>query len=373
MSALADYRQLYDAGERALRVGSGEEARGLFEQATAAAANDAEAAEALCQLGRALATLGRHAEADAALAQALERAGDSQPALARARLQLGVVRWMRGDLKAAREYLEQAVADCRRLGLVRDHAAALGNLGSVLFTVGEYRGAMDAFRQCITLHESLSDLARVAINCNNLGECYLELGAYGQAREHFQRCLNLAGLLDSPALAIDATRNLGRVQALDGELDLAPQTIGESIALAERYLREYLRTQALATLAEVRRQRGELDAAEAIGQELVASGDAAAQRAEALLVLGRCALARGDGQQALALLEQGLLEAEASFRKIVILHFHAALAGIVDQPAIAQVHQRIALELVEQIGDSLDDRDLQQSFRASPLVAALLA
>jgi tetratricopeptide (TPR) repeat protein len=190
----------------------------------------------------------------------------------------------------------------------------LGNLAIVLLLMGDYQRTIDAFGELITLGESFNDLFGVSIGASNLGECYIDLGALDHAEAMCRRALDLAQQINAPPLKPDPLRNLARIQLersdFDGALDLARQ----ALALTDEYQRENLRRQALVTL------------------------------------------------------EQSLLDAQASFYTILILRYHAALAQVVDHPAIAQVHRRIAVELTEQLADSLTDKTLQQTFRNSSLV-----
>jgi tetratricopeptide (TPR) repeat protein len=224
---------------------------------------------------------------------------------------MGVLCWLKGEMQTARGFLEEAERECRRLGLVRDRASALGNLGSLLFEIGDYAEAIPAIRQTIELQESLNDLSRVAINCGNLAECYLNLGALEPAEVLIQRAYSLATLIDAPALTIEPERLLGLIHAARGETDEALEHITTARQLAEHYQRGYLRDQALLSLAEALLQRGEIDQTEATVAELLARPEGEEHyRAAARLILGRCMLARGDSRQALVILEQGLLDAQ---------------------------------------------------------------
>jgi tetratricopeptide (TPR) repeat protein len=256
---------------------------------------------------------------------------------------------------------------------VHDRSIALGNLGAVALGLGDYEHAIRAFEETIELQESLNDLRRVIINLGNLGECYVDLGAGEQGRARLERALTLADLIDAPILTAEALRNLSRIEAEEGRLDEALAQAQRACELSAAYHRTDLHSQALYTLGEIRLLRKEMDEAEQVGRALLTeAGTVNTHAASARLILGRCALARRDSQ-ALPMLEEGLLEAQASFSKILILRFHAALSQVVDHPAIAQVHRRIALELTAQLTESLQDKTLRQAFRRSALVRTLSA
>jgi len=366
------YQAELEAGKQAARTGLTEEGRVHLERAVSLAHDDAEAAEALARLGRVYAMLGNYPEAERVLREALQRAANSPAAMAEARLQMGTVRWLQGEMKTARAFLEQAQADFKRLGLARERASTLTNLGLVLKNMGEYQRAIDAFEESRQLGEALEDWPGMIINGNNLGECLCDLGALPRAEALFRRCLDLAVERDLPAVSIDTRRNLGRLLGETGALDEARRHIEQAIEMARQFQRPYLHAQALASLAEVWLAQGDATRAHALAEELLAlAGNAANYRARGRLILGRCALARGDGTQALVTLQEGLLDAQAAYSEMLILRFHAALSQVVDHPAIAQVHRRIAHELAEQIADGLADKALRQIFRASALFRSI--
>jgi thioredoxin-like negative regulator of GroEL len=158
-----------------------------------------------------------------------------------------------------------------------------------------------------------------------------------------------------------------------GELDRGLEIIEQSLTTAQTFHRMETELQCLASLGETYLTRGECDRAEQVARQLVeASANVANRLAAARLTLGRCWLARNDALQALAILEAGLIDAQASYSKMMILRLHAALSQVVSHPAIAQVHRRIAAELVQQIADSLDDKALRNIFLQSPLAHQVL-
>lgn len=368
METATTYRAALDAGKAALTSGTMETARQHLEQALALASGDVEAADALSLLGRALGSLGRYDEAERALRDALRRAAGHPDALARAQQHMGTVRWMQGDVKLARGFLEDAGAGFKRLGMTRERVSALTNLGIVLYVEGEYQRAIDALRESTELAESIGDLRNVAVDFSNLGECYFDLGAAEEAQEYYRRALGFVELLDMPVLSIDMLRNLSRAQAQAGECAQALRSLERALALADQYQRKYLRLAVLTSAAEVRLVCGQAAEAEHLAQDVLAEvGDVPTQRAEARLVLGRCYLAQGDGTRALATLQEGLLDGQKGLYKMLLLRYHAALSQVVGHPAIAQVHRRIAHEFAEQIADSLADKALQATFRGSAL------
>lgn len=368
-----NFRTLIQAGTTAVRQGDIHEALGLFQQAAALAGDDGQAAEAGCMIGRCYGHLGQYGEAETALRNALQLAAPFPAVFAQAKVQMGVVRWQAGQLDEARIYLEEAESAFKRLGDTRNQANALGNLGMVLHSLGRYQLAIDAMRRALELCESLNNLALVAIQCGNLGECYRDLGDAARAQDLHQRAITLAELLGSEGLQADAWHNLGMDLAALGELDAAVEAIERSMAIAQTYHHLDNYVQSLGALAQVRLQRGEYDEARRLATQLIeTAADVALRRAIGQLVIGRCQIACGDAAQGIATLDQGLLDAQQSFSQMLVLRFHAALAGAVTHPGLTEIHRAIARDAARAIADDLTDKSLREVFLASPLVRPLM-
>lgn len=366
------YASELEAGVAAVRVSAMEDARAHFAAACRLAPDDVAAAEALSHLGRVCGTLGNYQEAERALREAMQRAVNSPETLARVRVNLGTVRWMRGDARAARMFLEQAAAEFARLDAPGERVRALSNLAIVLMAMGAYEAAIGALQESIEIHTRLDDMRGVSIDLNNLGECYAQLGAADRARPMFERALALAEEYGFPQFTVDPLRNLGLLYAQAGDLDRGVAAVELGLARAGQYQRQYLRTQALASLAAVRLLRGELAEARAAAEKLTAlPGASPADRAEARLALGRCELVQGDGTRALVTLQEGLPEAQASGSVMLILRYHVALSQIRDHPTVARMHARLGRETAERLAAGLADPELQRAFRESAVVRAL--
>lgn len=370
-----EYQSVMDQGYQTRDEGDATLALQFFQRAVTLALDDGEKADAVSMVGRCYGTIGDFGSAEAALTEALRLAANLPPVLARVKVQVGTVRWQQGQLDAAKQFLAQSAAELRRLGGDQStRLRALGNLGLVLHTRGEYQEAIAALKTALEVAESLNNWFSVSIQLNNMGEAYQDLGDLAKARELHERALNVArerGL--GEGAQIDLLRNLGvDLLGLD-EFDRGLDIIQQSLAMARTFHRMETELQCLASLGEAYLICGECDKAEQVARQLVeASANVANRLAGARLILGRCWLARNDTLQALTILEAGLIDAQASYSKMMILRLHAALSQVVSHPAIAQVHRRIAAELVQQIADSLDDRALRNTFLQSPLARSVL-
>ncbi len=370
-----EYQSAMQQGYRARDEGDVAQALEFFQQAVTLASNDEEKADALGMVGRCYGTMGDFGAAETTLTEAMRLAANRPAALARARLQLGTVRWQQGQLDAAKQFLSQAAAELRRLGGDQTtRLRALGNLGLVLHARGEYQEAIATLKTALEVAESMGNWFSVTIQLNNMGEAYQDLGDLHKARELHERALNVARehALGEGA-QIDILRNLGMDLLGLGEVERGLQVIQQSLDMARTYHRLEIELQCLASLGEAHLACGKCDEAEQVARHLLEVSAGVPNRlASARLILGRCWLARGDAQQALTVLEAGLMDAQASYSKMMILRLHAALSQVATHPAIAGVHRRIAAELIQQIAESLDDKALRTIFLQSPLARAVL-
>jgi len=367
-----EYARTLEQGIAALRQGDSIEAQALLQRAVDLGLDNAQVAEALAMLGRAHGTAGQYERAEEALHEALRRSMGLPGVHARAKIQLGIVRYQTGQVDAARYFLEEAEQELKRQGDQQNRSIALGNLGMILVMRGEYQQAIDALRTSIELCEALNDLIGVSIQLSNLGEAYLDLGDPAGAQELVERAIRLADLLGSDSMQVNTQRNLGMDLAAQGRLAEGRAIVERALQLATTYHQADAARQCQASLAEVQYLQGEYEAALATAEALQeASGESSVRRAQARLIIGRCQAARRQPQRALLTLEAGLVDAQVSTSKMLVLRLHAALAQIGTHPAIAQVHRRIGAQLATQIATSLEDQDLRTKFERSALYRLL--
>jgi DNA-binding NtrC family response regulator/tetratricopeptide (TPR) repeat protein len=177
---------------------------------------------------------------------------------------LGVAHLLRRDLEAAEEACKKAVEVAVRASDTRDRAIATENLAVIAHLARDYRRALGSYHHAIALLKRLGNrpmLARVAIN---LGELYLSLGDRAQARSLSELAAHVLG--DAPP----------------------PPREAELLLLRGRVLRGAGSSEAA---------RHALERASSIFASL---GDA--RSVDALLELGRLALADGDVSEAQRLL-----------------------------------------------------------------------
>ena len=118
-----------------------------------------------------------------------ERLGDRVSA-AHANGNLGLVHWRRGDLDKARQYMLRSLATHRELGMVRDVALDLGNLGNLLIN-DDPAGARSAFEESLEMHRGIDNRPGQALMHLNLASVNLVSGTAPEAWEHANRSVTL--------------------------------------------------------------------------------------------------------------------------------------------------------------------------------------
>ena len=228
LSCSADAAILQAEGEAALLLGRPTEAEASFRQAISAlAAHPLEAAVARVQLGNLLRVAGRHADALAALEEALRvlddiRAHEAQPTGPEAQ---DLIRWrgaalghrsatlaLLGRLEEATAAAEQAAALlCDR---PRIRAIVLNTLGIVHLRAHRPAASLACFEEAITLQRRWPDRRTLALLLINRGALYLELGRLGEAEGPLLEAMEIAQQIGDRRLEATSRADLG-IAALD--------------------------------------------------------------------------------------------------------------------------------------------------------------
>jgi hypothetical protein len=70
--------------------------------------------------------------------------------------------------------------------------------------------------------------------------------------------------------------------------------------------------------------------------------------------------------------QQGLFLAHEANRRMLLWQLHGALSRISNNPALKDVHNRIAAEVIQQIAFPIEDENLKQTFLNAPAVRDVL-
>ncbi|MGH2869315.1 MAG: ATP-binding protein, partial [Solirubrobacteraceae bacterium] len=235
---------LADAGERALSLALGAEARHAFDRAAELADDDPQRAGLLHRAGQAARLNGEYDAAHERLAAAVElfeTLGDSAAA-ARSSVVIGQTLYAQDRLTEAIEVVSQAVA---ALPEGRpETAAALAALAQLLGQAGDFDGALQASDQALTIGEPLREWETVVRALQALS--YVR-GRHGRVEESMalsERALKLALEHDLTVEALRTYNNLGDNHLQDERYAEAREWAETGVALAkargDRFFEELL-------------------------------------------------------------------------------------------------------------------------------------
>jgi predicted ATPase len=178
--ALGEYAASYAAAERALQICDTLE--------------DLQVARAREVAGSALSALGRGAEGETLLREALGAARRLGNSGLEALLlgDLGTARSRRGDIDGARSFYAEALAHYMPLGLERPAASIAGHLAEVEFAAGDAAAALQRAEEARVGHEATHNRRSVANDLCNMAAYLVALDCFDDARSHASRALAAA-------------------------------------------------------------------------------------------------------------------------------------------------------------------------------------
>lgn len=130
---------------------------------------------------------------------------------AQALVTAGFLAFHQGDLEAAREHSDAALALSRAAGDPRAEVDALFNLGGVAFYQNDYAAAGARFIDCLERYRALGALPAMALALKNLGLVAKDQGQYALAITYFSESIALAQQLADRRGVAQGLFNLGVV------------------------------------------------------------------------------------------------------------------------------------------------------------------
>jgi tetratricopeptide (TPR) repeat protein len=104
----------------------------------------------------------------------------------------------------------------RALGMARQEARALNNMGMVFSALGEYEEALAHYKSALKLDQALGDRSHIAQKLGNIGQCYSDLGDVDRAESYLGKALKLAEQTGDLAAAAEAAVSLGQAKLQRG-------------------------------------------------------------------------------------------------------------------------------------------------------------
>ena len=244
---------------------------------------------------------------DAAIGAALQ-SGD-RLSHANALHDLGDVRWLMGEYRAAAGDLEQALGIYRDLGDRLGQAYALRHLGAVRRATGDYPAAARALEQALGISRDLGNRFGQAWALLYLGAVRRATGDYPAAARDLEQALGISRDLGDRFGQAWALLYLGVVRRATGKYPAAVEDLEQALGILRDLGHRGGEAEALNEMGTLHRVTGDLAQAEGCHRQalnLARQIGSSCDEAHALAGLGRCTLAAGQATQAVALLRQAL-------------------------------------------------------------------
>ena len=290
---------------------------------------------------------------------------------------LGILARRLGNTERSINHLTQALAAFRQLGDAREQGRALTSLGISHMARGEFQQALSALHDSRKIFESLNDRWRLVLTLNSIGECHQALYDMDVAFQYHEEAVRLGYEYSTKVIYPELHRNIGVDLVTIGRIDEGLVYLNQALKEARHLEKQEQEALILYNLATSYLQQNSLAEAEIAIGDLMALGDALdADRYRALASFSRGELlyAQGNHAEATNALQMATLAAQTALDRGILWKLHAAIAHIVDNPAIATVHTQIAADFIRQTAEPLRDKKLKSCFlNAAPVVAVLVS
>jgi len=282
--------------------------------------------------------------------------------------------WKLGHTDDALKLAQSALAILEKSGELEQQAATHVTLAAANHSSGQFYRAIQHLRRAALIVEQLGRQFELAIIYSNLGETYAELYAMDKALEAHQKAIALVGLERAHP---DLIRNLGVDLVAVGRQQEGSEHLQLALERARAIKDPDLVAQVLYSLADMERQTGDLDQAEARGKEILdiaTKSDSLRHTIRAWMLLGAVAQQRGDQSRAQSLFNECSMAAQRTADRHTIWRTHAALHLLFQEsmPQMADIHRRIAAEMMTNILNSIEDPALRETFRNAEPVQSVL-
>jgi tetratricopeptide (TPR) repeat protein len=292
--------------------------------------------------------------------QAARHLGD-RPGEANALHELGVVRRLSGNYRAAAEALGAALGIYQNLNDQLGQANALHELGAIRCYTGDYSGAAEALGAALGIYQNLNDRLGQANALNQMAVGQYLTGDYQGAVETLGEALGICRSSDQKLGQAHALRQLGVVQRQTGDYSGAAEALGAALSIYRDIDDRLGQANALNELGMVRRQTGDYRAAaEVLEVALAICGVLGYRRGQAnvLIDLGAVRRQTGDYSGAAEALGAALsIYRDISDRggEVEVLNETGALHRVHGDLDQAQGYHRQALHLAGEIGSLWDE------------------
>ncbi len=280
---------------------------------------------------------------------------------------------------ATNDYLK-AIDKYTQLGDKGEHGKAntWNRLGLVYLEQGEISKAINAHEKFLKYYQETfkEDVQSLMTAFNNLGEGYLMAYDLPTALHFFQQGLAYGKEGTYLHVTADLQRNIGVVYSLQGDSKNALKNLNHALKLSEASANVHIQVQVLYSLALAEFEAGKNESAFAHAQSLLniaGTGSASTHYANAIHLVGIYYQQKGQPQVAEKYWQEAIYIAHEAKQRRLLWQLHAKMAEIASTPDLAQVHLKIAADILERMVEGIDDPILQNTFRRAKPVQAVLS
>ncbi len=180
--------------------------------------------------------------------------------------ELGNVAYKLGEYAEAKQLYRESLAICKEIGDLRGIASCLGNLGAVALTLGEYAEAKQLSLEGLAISRKIGDRRGIATCLSNLGVVAEGLGEYGEAKRLQQECLAIFQEIGDRWGMANSFNNLGFAICVLGEYQESKKCFHQALEMAIDTLSVPVALEALVGMVTLLMKEGEKEqASELIG------------------------------------------------------------------------------------------------------------
>ena len=229
----------------------------------------AEKVAVMLKLGEALQPVGRWAEAEALLQEALTLAREQNDLHGRSTCQLAIAELLRrqGRFDEAAARLERARANFAELADEAGMGQTLHAAGTLVAQQGDYEQAQALYEASLEIRRRLADEPNIANLLNNMGIIARFQGNYARARALYEESLAIRQKLDNKLAISVSLTNLGLLALSLGDVETARWRLEGAITLTREVGDRWSIANALNNLANVVRDQGDTRRADELYQE----------------------------------------------------------------------------------------------------------
>ncbi len=272
---------------------------------------------------------------------------------------LGMAAMLQGDHTQARSILERGLAIFRELG-ERPLPTFLGNMATVFESQGELKAAREIHEEALAASRDMGDARGTAWRMIELGGLRSRQGDFAEAHELLEKSNAIFRELGSTNGIAHSLLGMGGCAHGSGDLDRARTFLEEALLMFEDSKNKRMSAGTLTSLGSVCLDQRDFEQAHLFGEESLRLSREAGnkwQDASATKLLGRVAAEQGEYSSAWKLLEEGL----AKFRELKIevnvlssLHAMGEVARRHGDYEKAAMLFHEALSMVRQTGDKYE-------------------